>query len=311
MTHVSDDERVREAWRSHRPYLVDLAFRMLADIGAAEDVVQEAFSRLLRATTDEIEDERGWLIVVTSRLCLDHIKSARSRRERAEDSADLDRRTSATSVDPADRVTLDDNIRLALIVVLERLTPAERVVFVLHDVFQNRFDVIAETVGRTSSSCRQLARRARQKIEAGKPAGPLDIDASRYQEVTEKFIAACSNGQMQGLLAVLDPDVAGTIDTREAVRVVGAEKVADNLLRFWGQPTTTLVSQPVGGQPALLGFSNRELAGVLLLTVEEGLIKKIHVLTDPVELDFVRYQLSPLAAVQLPEGHRQKEVDHG
>ena len=110
---------------------------------------------------------RGWLFVVTSRLCLVHIKSARSRRERAEDVTVIDRRDpDAASVDPADRITLDDSVRLALVVVLERLTSAERVVFVLHDIFQMPFDIIAESVGRTSVSCRQLARRARRKIEA-------------------------------------------------------------------------------------------------------------------------------------------------
>src|SRR5215467_12374250 len=114
------DEQIIRAWNAHRPYLVDLAFRMLGDIGAAEDVVQDAFSRLLRAMPGEIEDERGWLIVVTSRLCLDQIRSARSRRERPHDSAEIEfvpphagpAATGSVAADPADRVTLDDNVRL-------------------------------------------------------------------------------------------------------------------------------------------------------------------------------------------------------
>ncbi|SHB37196.1 alternative RNA polymerase sigma factor SIGI [Mycobacterium tuberculosis] len=133
---MSQHDPVSAAWRAHRAYLVDLAFRMVGDIGVAEDMVQEAFSRLLRAPVGDIDDERGWLIVVTSRLCLDHIKSASTRRERPQDIAAWhDGDASVSSVDPADRVTLDDEVRLALLIMLERLGPAERVVFVLHEIF--------------------------------------------------------------------------------------------------------------------------------------------------------------------------------
>src|SRR6266702_7320756 len=141
MSAEQDGSAISRAYAEHRPYLVDLAFRMLGDIGAAEDIVQDAFSRLLRADFAEIEDERGWLIVVTSRLCLDQIRSARSRRERPHDSGEIEFVTGQApaprrdSGDPADRVTLDDSVRLALLVVLQRLSPAERVVLVLHDIF--------------------------------------------------------------------------------------------------------------------------------------------------------------------------------
>src|SRR5215472_1724204 len=134
-------EKITQAYLAHRPYLVDLAFRMLGDIGLAEDVVQDAFTRLMHADLGEIEDERGWLIVVTSRLCLDQIKSARSRRERAHDASEIEYVGKATAhddggqpADPADRVTFDDSARLALLVMLERLSPSERVAFVLHDI---------------------------------------------------------------------------------------------------------------------------------------------------------------------------------
>jgi RNA polymerase sigma-70 factor (ECF subfamily) len=293
---MPSDDPVSQAWRAHRPYLVDLAFRMLGDVGAAEDVVQEAFSRLLAARPGEIDDERGWLIVVTSRLCLDQIKSARSRRERPADVATLDRHpTIARSLDPADRVTLDDSIRLALIVVLERLSPSERVAFVLHDIFQLPFDMIAETVGRTPASCRQLARRARQKIEADENVEPETVDLAQHQLITERFIAACSSGDVTQLLSVLDPDAAGTIDTRERLTVVGAERVAGNLVRYWSGPEVSLVSQPVGDHAALLGFVDRTLAGIFLFTVEGELIKKIHVLADPSKLAFVESQLASVA----------------
>ncbi|HEX4223934.1 MAG TPA: sigma-70 family RNA polymerase sigma factor, partial [Pseudonocardiaceae bacterium] len=167
------------SWLAHRGYLVDLAYRMLGDVGAAEDMVQEAFARLARAD-EEIVDERGWLTVVTSRLCLDQIRSARARHEHPRDTALLEDATPvATSrpVDPADRITLDDQVRQALSVVLQRLGPDERVVFILHDVFATPFDAIAETLGRPVATCRQLARRARKKIEDsanGTPVSPIE-----------------------------------------------------------------------------------------------------------------------------------------
>src|SRR5919201_1561681 len=129
MPGKQDDATISQAYREHRPYLVDLAFRMLGDIGAAEDVVQDAFTRLLHVAPGEIADERGWLIVVTSRLCLDQIRSARSRRERAHDPGVIEavaQPAQAALTDPADRVTLDDSVHQELLVVPQRPTPAER-----------------------------------------------------------------------------------------------------------------------------------------------------------------------------------------
>jgi RNA polymerase sigma-70 factor (ECF subfamily) len=295
----TDREKITQAYAEHRAYLVDLAFRMLGDIGAAEDVVQDAFSRLMRADLGEIEDERGWLIVVTSRVSLDQIRSARSRRELAHDSAAIEFVTAPAQpalADPADRVTFDDGVRLALLVVLQQLSPAERVVFVLHDIFQLPFAAVAETVGRTAPSCRQLARRARQKIAASQGGARFDVASAEHRLVTEKFIAACANGDLSGLLAVLAPDAWGDIDlgpaaSRVPAVVTGADRVARNLLRFWG-PGATLVSQPVGGQPAVLGFFGRELAGVLVFTMRGELIQAVHVIGDPRKLGFLSTQLS-------------------
>jgi RNA polymerase sigma-70 factor (ECF subfamily) len=297
------DERVVQAWKAHRPYLVDLAFRMLGDIGAAEDVVQDAFSRLIKTMPGEVEDERGWLIVVTSRLCLDQIRSARSRRERPHDSSEIEFVPTHTgpvgaavpAADPADRVTLDDNVRLALLVVLQRLGAAERVVFVLHDIFGVPFGTIAQTVGRPAATCRQLARRARQKIEDGQGGTRFDVAAAEHRQVTEKFIAAAAGGDLDGLLAVLAPDAWGDVDLgpgdpRARGIVHGAERVARNLLHFWGTPAT-LVSHPVGGDPALLGFFDRALAGVLVFTMRGEKIQAVYVISDPRKLSFLSSQL--------------------
>ena len=201
MPGKQDDATISQAYREHRPYLVDLAFRMLGDLGAAEDVVQDAFGRLLRADAGEIDDERGWLIVVTSRLALDQIRSARSRRERAHDPGQIEfaaPRAQPALADPADRITVDDSVRLALLVMLQKLSPAERVVFVLHDVFRMPFDTVAQTVGRPAASCRQLARRARQKIADGRPGARFDVESAQHRLVTDKFIAACASGDLSG-----------------------------------------------------------------------------------------------------------------
>jgi RNA polymerase sigma-70 factor (ECF subfamily) len=305
MTGQPGDDVV-QAWNDHRPYLVDLAFRMLGDIGAAEDVVQDAFTRLLRTRPGEIEDARGWLIVVTSRLCLDQIRSAHSRRERPYDGGEIEfvpgaagvqvagGHGSAALADPADRVTLDDNVSLALLVMLQRLGPAERVVFVLHDVFQVPFDAIAQTVGRSAATCRQLASRARRKIESG-VAVREDVTSAEHRQVTERFIAACANGDLNGLLQVLAPDAWGDFDAgpggpRVPGVVRGAVRVARHLLHYWG-PGSTLVSHPVGGQPALLGFADRRLTGVLVLTMRGDVIQAVHVIADPNKLSFLSSQL--------------------
>jgi RNA polymerase sigma-70 factor (ECF subfamily) len=290
---MSSDAGIGEAWTEHRPYLIDLAFRMLGDIGAAEDVVQEAFYRLVQTPLGGIDDARGWLIVVTSRLCLDHIKSAPWRRERPEDMAERSYRdSSSAAVDPADRVTLDDEVRLALLVILERLTPAERVAFVLHDIFLLPFDLIAETVGRPSTACRQLASRARRKIHESRGSGRVPIEPAEHRAITRRFIAACANGDVEQLVAVLDPNASGELDVRQDLVVVGAARVARNMLRFWCRPGLVLVSQSVDGHPAVLAFEERKLVGMIELTIlDDQRIAAVHVHVGEGTLQPLRAQL--------------------
>jgi RNA polymerase sigma-70 factor, ECF subfamily len=280
----SAEDQIAEAWRRHRPYLVNLAYQMLGDIGDAEDVAQEAFLRLARADFDAIDDIRAWLTVVTGRLCLDQVRSARARYERP---GDIDPEVAALNqsrrLDPADRVTLDDEVRTALLEVLRRLSPAERVSFVLHDVFAVPFDEIAETVGRPVGTCRQLARRARAKFAVAQPK-PGDVPVAEQQLVTEKFITACSNGDLQALAAVLDPTVwgVGTVLTDPPLPPQinhGPHDVAVNLLRYLG-PGVTVVSGPAG-QPVLLAFAERRLFAVIVLTIGENLVTKIEATADP------------------------------
>lgn len=276
----SPSDQITEAWRRHRPYLVNLAYQMLGDLGDAEDVAQEAFLRLSRTDLNEIDDIRGWLTVVASRLCLDQVRSARARYERPHE---IQEPIQSGLPDPADRVTLDDEVRAALLEVLRRLSPGERVAFVLHDVFRLPFDTIAETVGRPVGTCRQLARRARAKFTMARPK-LSEVASAEHQLVTETFITACANGDIPALAAALDPTVwgVGTILAEPAPPPQvnhGPQAVATNLLRYVG-PGVTLVSGPAG-QPVLLAFADRRLFAVIVLTIRSGLVTKIEATVDP------------------------------
>ena len=291
------EERVSEAWRSNHAHLTNLAFGILGDLGAAEDAVQEAFVRLVAADVEGILDDRGWLTVVTSRICFDKIRSAPRRREFGYEDTTLETTStpllSPAAGNPLDRITLDDEVRLALLVMLQRLSPAERVVFVLHDVFQMPFDTIAETVGRPAPTCRQLARRARVKLEdAGRvPSDPVDPE---QQLVTQAFIDACSGGNVDDLLQLLDPEVAGDVDLGPGDPMTGSinrgsRNVSANFLRYFGG--ATLVAVPGQREPLLLAFDGRRLAGIISLELRQARVFEIHVLADPARLALLDTQL--------------------
>ena len=280
-------------WAAHRPVLVDIAFRMLNNISDAEDVVQEAFTRLLGVDVEAIDDIRAWLVVVVSRLCLDQLRSARSRHSSPDEISDA--LTNPGALDPADQVALDDAVRTALAVVLERLSPAERTVLVLHDVFQYDFETVASIVGRTPAACRQLASRARRRIADRDDTARFSVDPAEERLLVERFIAACANGDLDGLMAVLDPDVVGDVDlgSRLPARppLHGSDVIARGVLSFFGPKTgTVLVSQP---GLVLFAFQKGRLAGTVLLRAEAGSIVDIHAIADPVKLERIAAQLAP------------------
>jgi RNA polymerase sigma-70 factor (ECF subfamily) len=305
---TSTAPRLAEIWAAHRAYLVDVAFRILGSISDAEDIVQDAFTRLFRADLDEINDVRGWLVTVVSRLCIDSLRSARSRREAYTGTSSPEPRPELEqSADPADRVTLDDSVRVALLVVLERLTPAERAAFVLHDVFQFSFDDVGSIVGRSPVACRQLASRARRRVQSESGPARFDIDVAEQRRVAEGFIAACDRGDLDGLMQVLDPGVVGDVDLGPILpagrRLEGNVRVATNLLRFYGPDTqTTLVSQPVIGAPGVLAFRDRQLIGVLAFRVGDRGINDIHAIADPHKLADIATLLAPDHDVGSPPG---------
>lgn len=280
------DALVAAAWRDHYPYLVNLAYQMLGDVGDAEDAAQEAFVRLARTDETEIDEPRAWLSVVTGRLCLDQLRSARMRREQTGISAIVESAAPlhiSVSADPVDKITLDDEVRGALLEVLRTLRPGERVAFVLHDVFGVPFEEIATTVGRPVGTCRQLARRARTRFQqSASRAG--DVTGAEHQQLIEKFVTACANGDLTGLMVVLDPSVwgVGTIigDPAPPPQVNrGRTDVATNLLMYLGHGAT-LVGGPFG-QPVLLAFAQRRLFAVVTLTVRDSLVLKIEATADP------------------------------
>lgn len=272
-------------WRAHRHHLVGLAFRMLGDIGAAEDVVQEAFTRLARA--ENVDDDRAWLTTVTGRLCLDQLRSARLRRETPADPMELTDRISLTQPpppDPADRVTLDQEVQVAMFVVLQRLSPAERVAFILHDVFSLPFDTIAETLGRPIGTCRQLARRARHKIAAAENSSET-VAREQHHDVTRAFIEACAGGDIVALAAVLHEDAWGLAtflpDTGfTPVLSRGPGEIVANLTRYFS-PEVTMIPHPAYGRPAILAYRADRLFAVLVLTIDNGLIHRIDAIVDP------------------------------
>src|SRR5947209_3389996 len=192
----ADEARFTALWEAHRRRMLDLAFRMLLDLRDAEDAVQEAFSRLARADIAGIDDPEGWLVVVTTRLCLDRLRTRR--RHPADALDDADDAFDPRALDPLGHVTLVDNVTLAMHALLERLTPAERSSFVLHDVFQYPFEEVATIVGRSPASCRQLASRARRSLQAESTTGRFAVDPVLKPRLGERFIEACAGGGLEG-----------------------------------------------------------------------------------------------------------------
>jgi RNA polymerase sigma-70 factor (ECF subfamily) len=276
----SRDARVRAAWKADRAYLFAIAAGMLGRPAEAEDVVQEAFARLAGASIDDINDVRGWLVVVTRRLCLDRLGSADARRTTATAEPP---EAAAESTDPADRLTLDDEVRRALAVVLDRLSPAERTSFILHDIFGFPFDAVAELVGRTPAACRQLARRARLSMRTGSFRAGRPSAGSHGQvaaELAERFISVCDGGDLRGLIQLLDPAVAGlatVLGFPPLPPVRGASAVAERALFFFGSSAgVSLEPFTVEGEAAVLARRGSHVLAVVRLDERGGRIFHMH-----------------------------------
>ena len=277
-----------EEFERHRGHLRSVGYRMLGSVSEAEDAVQEAWLRLDRSDPGGTDDMRGWLTVVVGRICLDILRRRKSRREELAGSwlpEPILRAPDDTG--PERDAVMADSVGLALLVVLESLTPAERLSFVLHDVFGVPFEEIAPVVERSPAAARQLASRARRRIRAEAPQPDADLAVQR--QAVDAFLAASREGDFEGLLRVLDPDVVLRVDGGpNAPRafaqppLVGAENVARQAMLF---RSTSATAEPVmvNGAPGLVvRFPARSLLGAF--TVANGRIVEIDIIADPQKL---------------------------
>jgi RNA polymerase sigma-70 factor (ECF subfamily) len=283
---MSAPEALADAFEAQRAHLLRVAYGQLGSLTEAEDVVQEAWLRLQRAGGDDIRDLRAWLTTTVSRLALDALGSARMRRERyvgpwlPEPVVDAD---------PADRVTLDESIGTALLVLLETLSAGERVAFVMHDVFGYDFAAVAEVLGTSTEAARQQASRARRRVQEGRPRFPATREQQR--SVIEAFVAAVSGGDVDRLLTLLHPDVVLRTDGGGVVNaarkpIEGAAKVARTTITLArkGQAVAGMRMVDVNGMPGLFGRDSDGVPNVMAFTVDDGRITAVDVVRNPEKL---------------------------
>lgn len=280
---MDEKKLLAEAFEANRKHLRSVAWRMLGSASEADDAVQEAWLRLARTDTGEVGNLGGWLTTVVARICLDMLRSRKSRRE---DSIDPDAPEPVADAgeggDPEREIVLADSVGVALMVVLDTLAPAERLAFVLHDMFDIPFDDIAPVVGRSPDAARQLASRARRRVQGARRPDP---DLARRRQVVEAFLAASRGGDFEALLAVLAPDVEFRADAAAArlggpASARGATAVAQT---FQGRAATARAVL-IDGVPGVLVAPAGKLLLVLRLTVAEGRITAIEAVADAGQL---------------------------
>jgi RNA polymerase sigma-70 factor, ECF subfamily len=298
--HHSDGRRtwLASEFERHRPYLRSVAYRMLGSVAEAEDALQETWLRLDRRPPDDTTDLRPWLTTVISRICLDALRARRARRE-AYAGSWLPEPIVGAADSPEDEAMLADSVGLALLVVLETLTPAERLAFVLHDVFALPFDEIAAVVDRSPAATRQLASRARKRVRAAEPEPDADLVVQR--RVVDAFLVAARGGDFQALVSLLDPDVVlhtdgGGSGPLARPPVSGAASVAEVLMAR--ATTFAPLGRPVmvnGGPGVIVGPPGRVLA-VVGFTVVGDRIREIDIVGDPAKLKGIEGAYGPKRA---------------
>jgi RNA polymerase sigma-70 factor (ECF subfamily) len=273
-----------ERFEANRPHLRAVAYRMLGSLGDADDAVQDARLRLSDADTSGVGNLGVWLTTAVARVCLDMARSRQSRRADSLDARVPDPIVGRENgIDPQDDAVLADSVGVALLVVLETLTPAERLAFVLHDMFAVPFDDIAPMLARSPTATRQLASRARRRVR-GAAAAP-DPDVARQREVVDAFFAAARGGDFDALVAVLDPDVVARTDGGPGASAIvrGAHAVAERAIMF-ARPSATLRPAQVNGAAGVVITIDGRLASVMAFAVGDGKIVEIDALTDPERL---------------------------
>jgi RNA polymerase sigma-70 factor (ECF subfamily) len=288
-------------WQEHRRYLFAVAYRLLGTVSEAEDAVQETYLRLYRAAPAELAHPRGWLTTVTARICMDMLGSARARRESYVGTWLPEPLVGYDDTDLGDQLALAESVRTAVLVVMECLTPAERVALVLHDAFGMDFDRLAGVVGRTPAACRQLASRARRRVRAQAPPR-RHVDAAEHRRVLAAFLDAAQRGELADLVALLDPDVVARTDGGGTVPappepVRGAARVAALLIglsRLYPGVDLRVVS--VAGVPGILLLGGDTLVGVTSVEVQAGRLTEINYVVNPAKLRTVPWTVDDRGA---------------
>ena len=277
-------------FQAHREHLRAVAYRMLGSLTDADDAVQEAWLRVTNAGTDDVRNPRAWLTTVVSRICLDMLRARTARREDSLDVHVPDPIVTPVQEDPEQHAILADSVGLALLVVLDTLSPAERLAFVLHDIFAVPFDRIGPILDRSPAAAKQLASRARQRLRgaAAPGAAPDTADLARQREVADAFLAASRGDDFEALLAVLDPDVvlradAGAGPLGPSRLISGAPEVASQASRF---ASLARSARPVlvNGSPGFLVAPNGHPLALIALATRGGKITEIDILADPERL---------------------------
>jgi RNA polymerase sigma factor (sigma-70 family) len=284
---VTDDDFLAEQFETHRRHLRAVAYRMLGSVSEADDAVQEAWLRLSRADAGAVDNLGGWLTTVVARVSLDMLRSRRSRREEPlAPHVPEPVVTREAGSDPEHEALLADSVGLALLVVLETLTPAERLAFVLHDMFALPFEEIAPIVDRSPTAARKLASRARRRVQGAAPAP--DTDLARQRAVADAFLAAARDGDFEALVALLDPDVVFHVDSGPvpagASRVLrGAETVIAEAFQY-RQLAPYATPAVVNGAAGFVVARGGRTVAVAGLTIAGGRIVEIDLLADPERL---------------------------
>jgi len=276
----------------YRAHLTGVAYRMLGTVADAEDAVQEAYLRFAGRDMSDVVDPQAWLTSTVARICLDVLKSARVQRERyvgpwlPEPVVGVG--AAPLTLGPEDRVTLDESVSMAMLVLLESLSPAERTAFVLREVFGLTYGEVSEVVGRAATACRQLVARARTHVRDRAPR--FSVDRSEHASAVEAFLVACSRGSVDDLVRILDPDVVlrsdggGQVPGIARNLVVGSDKVARLLLGVAARHPATPRLCLVNGSPGLVFETGGRLVGVMGFSVAGSVIAEIHFVVNPEKL---------------------------
>ena len=290
---VDSSDGLAAPFEDHRAHLRSVAYRMLGSLSEADDAVQEAWLRLHRAGASGVENLRGWLTTVVSRVCLDMLRSRRSRREEPLD-AQPERAAGAGPADPESEAAMADSVGLALLVVLDTLAPAERLAFVLHDLFALPFDEIAGIVGRSPAAARQLASRARRRVQG---VTAPDADLTRQRGLVDAFLAALRGGDVDALVAVLDPEVVVRADRTAAPpagsETRGAATWARQAVQFTRAVQGAVQPALIDGEMGLALAPGGRVLRVLRFTVDGGRITEIDIVADPARLQELEVAVTP------------------